>query len=167
MAQATTIRGGKVRIMLGSGSNPIIYSAPCGFTSRSITFTKGLEESNVPDCDDPDKIDWIGRDATSLSISVSGEGVLAYESVDTWDTAWQSLESVPSRIEIEWPEKTVTWSGNLHIESMELGATNGTRSTLNVSMQSDGAFIRGEVPVGFNFGLDFSQDYNSQYLPLI
>lgn len=146
MAQATTIRGGKVRILLGSGTSPIVYTAPCGFTNRSITFTKGLEESNVPDCDDPDKIDWIGRDATSLSISVSGEGVLAYESVDVWDAAWQSLESVPARIEIEWPAKTVIWTGKLHIESMELGATNGTRSTLNISMQSDGAFERTETP---------------------
>jgi len=146
MAQATTIRGGKVRILLGSGTGPIVYAAPCGFTNRSITFTKGLEESNVPDCDDPDKIDWIGRDATSLSISVSCEGVLAFESTDTWDEAWQSLDSVPARIEIEWPAKTVIWTGKLHIESMELGATNGTRATLNVTMQSDGAFVRTETP---------------------
>lgn len=146
MAQATTIRGGKVRILLGSGTAPIVYAAPCGFTNRSVTFTKGLEEANVPDCDDPDKIDWIGRDATSLSISVSGEGVLAFESTDTWDAAWQSLESVPARIEIEWPLKTVIWTGRLHIESMELGATNGTRATLNVTMQSDGEFIRTETP---------------------
>lgn len=144
MAAATSIRGGKVRILLGAGSGPIIYTAPCGFTSRSVTFTKGLEESNVPDCDDPDKIDWIGRDATSLSIGVSGEGVLAYESTETWDDAWLSLDSVPAKIEIEWPLKTVTWTGNLHIESLELGATNGTRATLNVSMQSDGEFVRTE-----------------------
>lgn len=146
MAQATTIRGGKVRILLGTGTGPIVYTAPCGFTNRSVTFTKGLEEVNVPDCDDPDKVDWIGRDATSLSISVSGEGVLAFESTDTWDAAWQSLDSVPARIEIEWPAKTVIWTGKFHIESMELGATNGTRATLNVSMQSDGAFVRTETP---------------------
>lgn len=142
MAPATTIRGGKVRIMLGAGTSPIVYSAPCGFTSRSITFSKGLEESNVPDCDNPDKIDWIGRDATSLSIAVSGEGVLAVESVDTWDSAWLNLASVPARIEIEFPAKTIIWTGNLHIESLEIGATNGTRTTLNVSMQSDGEFTR-------------------------
>jgi hypothetical protein len=145
MAQATTLRGGKVRILLGEGTSPIVYTAPCGFTNRSITFTKGLEEANVPDCDDPDKIDWIGRDATSLSISVSGEGVLAFESTDTWDEAWENLDSVPAKIEIEWPSKTIVWTGKLHIESMELGATNGTRATLNVSMQSDGAFVRSEV----------------------
>lgn len=167
MAQATTIRGGKVRILLGQGLLPVVYSAPCGFTSRAITFNKGLEEANVPDCQDPDKIDWIGRDATSLSVSVSGEGVLAYESTDVWDATFLSLESVPARIEIEWPLKTVIWMGRLHIESLELGATNGTRATLNVSMQSDGEFVRTELPVGFVSSLDFSDLNNSQYIPLI
>lgn len=168
MAPATTIRGGKVRILLGSGTGPIVYTAPCGFTSRSVTFTKGLEESNVPDCNNPDKIDWIGRDSVSLSISVSGEGVLAFESTDVWDEAFLSLESVPARIEIEWPLKTIVWSGRLHIESLELGATNGTRASLNVSMQSDGEFIRSDMaPVDTPSSLDFSSVYNSQYLPLI
>lgn len=146
MAAATTIRGGKVRILLGEGTSPIVYTAPCGFTSRSVTFNKGLEEVNIPDCDDPDKIDWVGRDATSLSISVSGEGVLAYESVDTWDAAFINLDSVPARIEIEWPLKTVVWTGKLHVESLEIGATNAQRVTLNVSMQSDGEFVRTETP---------------------
>jgi hypothetical protein len=167
MAQATTIRGGKVRILLGQGSTPIVYTAPCGFTSRAVTFTKGLEEANVPDCNDPDKIDWIGRDATSLSMSISGEGVLSYESTDVWDEAWLSLESTPTRIEIEWPAKTIVWSGKFHIESLELGATNGTRATLNVSMQSDGEIVRSEVPAGFQSGLDFEFIDNSQYIPLI
>lgn len=146
MAAATTIRGGKVRILLGDGATPVVYTAPCGFTSRSITFSKGLEEVNVPDCDDPDKVDWIGRDAVSLSIAVSGEGVLALESVDTWDEAWLSLDSVDARIEVEFPTKTIVWTGKLHIESLEMGATNGTRATLNVSMQSDGEFVRTETP---------------------
>lgn len=146
MAQATTLKGGKVQVLLGTGTGPIVYTAPCGFTSRSVTFNKGLEEVNVPDCEDPDKIDWIGRDATSLSITVSGEGVLAYESTDVWDQAFLSLDSIPARIEITWPAKTIVWTGLLHIESMELGATNGQRATLNVTMQSDGEFVRSETP---------------------
>lgn len=147
MAAATTLKGGKVRVLIADPAVlPYVYEAPCGFSSRSITFTKGLEEVSVPDCDDPDKIDWIGRDAVSLSISVSGEGVLAYESTDTWDEAWLNIESVPARIEIEWPLKTVVWTGRLHIESLEMAGTNGQRVTLNVSMQSDGEFVRTETP---------------------
>lgn len=141
MADATTIRGGKVRVLLdllSTGS----YTAPCGFTSKSITFSKALEEFSVPDCDNPDEIDWVGRDAVSLSLSVSGEGVLAVESGDTWLDAWESVDSVPAKIEIEFPLSTITYTGRMHVETLELGAPNGRRVTNNVSMQSDGEMVR-------------------------
>lgn len=142
MARATTIKSGMFRVMLGSGSAPIVYAAPCGFTQRSMTLTKNLEEVNIPDCDDPDKVDWIGRDATSLSMAISGEGVLAEESVEEWTDAFESVDSVPVKIELEFPTKTLTWTGYMHIESMEMGAANGGRATNNVSMQSDGEMTR-------------------------
>lgn len=142
MAQAVTIKSGMVRVLLGSGSSPIVYSALCGFTQRSITLSKNLEEVNIPDCDDPDKIDWIGRDATSLSMSISGEGVLAEQSVEEWTDAFESVDSTPVKVEIEFPTKTLTWTGYMHIESMEMGAANGGRATNNISMQSDGQMVR-------------------------
>lgn len=148
MAQATTIKGGKFRVLIGNDATPIVYTAPCGFTQRSITLNKGLEEVNVPDCEDPDKVDWVGRDATSLSMSVSGEGVLAAESVDTWLDAFESIDSVPVKVEWEFPAKTITWTGAAHIESLEAGAANGQRATLNVSMQSDGEMVRVVTPAG-------------------
>lgn len=141
MAQPTTIKGGKVLVKLGSGS-PLTYEAPCGFTQRSLTLTKNLEEVNIPDCDDPDQVDWVGRDATSLSMSVSGEGVLAAESVETWLTAWEDVESVPVQIDIVFPSNTITWVGSMHLESIEIGANNGRRVTANISMQSDGEMVR-------------------------
>ena len=146
MAIATTIKGGKIRVLLGNSATPIVYSAPCGFTQRSITLNKGLEEVRIPDCTDPDKVDWVGRDATSLSMSISGEGVLASESVDTWLEGFDKSDSIPVKVEWEFPAKTITWTGKMHIESMEVGASNGQRATNNVSMQSDGAMVRVTTP---------------------
>ncbi|SFJ55011.1 Phage tail tube protein [Phyllobacterium sp. CL33Tsu] len=146
MAQATTIKGGKIRVLLGDDATPIVYSAPCGLTQRSITLTKNLEEVQIPDCTDPDKVDWLGRDATSLSMSVTGEGVLASESVDTWLEAFDSIESVPVKVEWEFPAKTIIWTGKMHIESVEVGANNGQRATINVSLQSDGEMVRATAP---------------------
>lgn len=146
MAQATTIKGGKIRVLLGNDADPIVYSAPCGFTQRSITLSKALEEVQVPDCEDPDKVDWMGRDATSLSMAISGEGVLASESVDTWIEGFESIESIPAKVEWEFPAKTITWTGRMHIESMEVGANNGQRATNNVSLQSDGEMVRVTTP---------------------
>jgi hypothetical protein len=146
MAKATTIKGGKFRVLIGDDSTPIEYTAPCGFTQRSITLNKGLEEVNIPDCNDPDKIDWVGRDATSLSMSISGEGVLAEESVETWLEAFEDLNSVPVKVEWEFPTKTITWTGTMHAETIEAGAANAGRATLNVSLQSDGEMVRTVTP---------------------
>jgi hypothetical protein len=146
MAQATTIKGGKIRVLLGNDADPVVYSSPCGFTQRSITLSKSLEEVNIPDCLDPDKVDWVGRDATSLSMAISGEGVLASESVDAWIEGFESIDSIPAKVEWEFPAKTITWTGRMHIESMEVGANNGQRATNNVSLQSDGEMVRVTTP---------------------
>lgn len=145
MAKPQTIKGGKVRVMIGDDATPTEYSALCGFTQRSITMNKGLEDIAIPDCDDPDKVDWTGRDASSLSISVSGEGVLAAESVSTWMKAFKSPDSVPVKIEIDLPGKIITWTGRMQVESLEIGAQNSRTVTLNVSMQSDGEMVDAET----------------------
>ncbi|OOG73874.1 hypothetical protein B0E45_06165 [Sinorhizobium sp. A49] len=145
--EATTIKGGKVKVLLGNSAVPIVYTAPCGFTQKSITLNKGLEEVQIPNCLDPDAVDWLGRDATSLSMSVSGEGVLAAESVETWLDAWEDVESVPAKVIWEFPAKTITWTGKMHVETLETTAPNGRRVTANVSMQSDGKMTRVVTPV--------------------
>jgi hypothetical protein len=146
MTKPTTARFGKFKVLLGDGASPIVYTAPCGFTSKSLTLTKNLSEVNIPDCDDPDAVAWVGRDATSLSASVTGEGVLAAESVETWLDAWEDDESVPVKIEVEFPAKTVTWTGYMHIATFTTGAEQGGRVTANVDMQSDGELTRVVTP---------------------
>jgi len=146
MARAVTIKSGMFRVLLGNDAEPIVYSAPCGFTDRSMTLTKNLEEVNIPSCDDPDAVDWVGRDATSLSMSISGEGVLAEQSVETWLDAFDDTASVPVKVEWQFPTKTITWTGLMHASSIESGATNGQRATLNVSLESDGEMVRTVTP---------------------
>lgn len=141
MAQPTTIKGGKVRVLLDLARTGV-YTSPCGFTSRSLTLSKALNEFQIPDCDDPDAVDWLGRDAVSLSMGINGEGVLASESVEDWLDAFHSVDSVPAKVEIEFPAKTITYTGAMHVESMEIGANNGQRATSGISMQSDGAMTK-------------------------
>jgi len=147
MAQPTTTKGGRFRVLLGSGADPIVYEAPCGFLSKSLSLTKGIEDVLLPDCNDPDKVPWTGRDATSLGMTVSGEGVAAQESVETWVEAWESTESVPAKIEIEYPAKTITWTGFMQVATLTFGhPTAQGRVTLNVEMSSDGEMTRVVTP---------------------
>lgn len=146
MAAPTTIKGGKVRVLLETDT-PGSFAAPCGFTSRSVALNKALNDFQLPDCDDPDAVDWLGRDAVSLSMSVSGEGLLASESVEDWLDAWEDVDSVNVKVEWEFPAKTITWTGKMHVESFEVGAENAQRATASVSLQSDGQMVRVVEPV--------------------
>ncbi|WP_313760169.1 phage tail tube protein [Rhizobium sp.] len=142
MAPPVTARFGKFRVLLGDDATPIVYSSPCGFTSKSLTLTKDLTDVNIPDCVDPDAVAWVGRDAASLSASISGEGVLAAESVETWLDAWENVESVPVKVEIEFPAKTITWTGFMHVATFNPSADQGGRVTVSIEMQSDGELVR-------------------------
>lgn len=146
MAQATTTRFGKFRVMLSDGGSPAQFASPCGFTSKSLTLTKNLSEVNIPDCDDPDAVAWSGRDAQSLSASISGEGVLASESVEAWLDAWEDVDSVEVRIEIEFPAKEIIWVGRMHVATFTVSSEQGGRVTAQVEMQSDGEMTRTVVP---------------------
>jgi hypothetical protein len=147
MAPPKTARFGKFRIMLGDNADPIQYTAPCGFTSKSMTLTKNAEDVQLPDCNDPDAVSWLGRDATSLSMSISGEGVAAEESVEAWLDAWESVESVPVKVEIEFPAKTITWTGFMHVTTVTPDAAQGGRVTMAIEMASDGEMARTVTPV--------------------
>lgn len=142
MAQAKVIKGGSVRVYLGNNANPTIYTAPCGLTSRSITLNKALSEEKIPDCDDPDSVAWLGRGATSRAMEISGEGVLAQQSMQTWLDALDSTDSVPVKIEITFPKFTVTWEGKMQVDSFQITANDTEHVKASISMKNDGEMIR-------------------------
>ncbi|NTI48504.1 hypothetical protein G6L94_09290 [Agrobacterium rhizogenes] len=149
MAKPVTIRFGMFAVMLGTTSGgTTTYAAPCGFTSKSLQLTKELNEVTIPDCDDPDAVAWVGRDAASLSAQVSGEGVLAEESIDVWLDAQNSVDSVPIKIVLTFPAKVITWTGLAHVSDLTVTGELGQRVTMNVTIQSDGELVRVSTPTG-------------------
>lgn len=129
-------------MLLGDGASPENFSAPCGFTERSLAFNRELAETNVPSCTDEDAPSWLERDTTSQSATISGQGVLSIEALPTWLALLATTESANARVEL-WVAgvKQGTWSGAFQLESFETSGTKGERVTANVQMQSDGAVV--------------------------
>lgn len=144
MAAPTTAKFGKFRVLLETAT-PGTYAAPCGFTSKSLALSKNLSDINLPDCDNPDAPAWVGRDVESLTASITGEGVMAQESADTWMDAYESTNSVNVKVEIAMPTTTWTYTGKMHLSSLTLSAEQGGRVQANVEMQSDGPLVRTEA----------------------
>ena len=142
MAIAQTIRFSGYRVLLGDGGSPETFAAPCGFTERSLAFNRELAETNTPDCADEDAPSWLERDVTSMSATISGQGVLEATALPTWIGLLNTTTSFNARVEL-WREGTKlgTWQGAFQLESFETSGTKGERVTVNVQMQSDGAVV--------------------------
>lgn len=139
MARPETIKFGKFFVRLSDGATPAVFTAPCGFTSKSFTRNKTLNEVQVPDCDDPDAAAWTERDVQSMAATISGSGVLAKAAMPAWEEALESTESVAAQIEFVYADETSDfYEGRFHIESLEINGSLGERVQVSVTMQSDG-----------------------------
>lgn len=138
MAQATTHRFSDFLILLGDGATPEVFADPCGLTSRGFERTANMNDTNIPDCDDPDAPTWLGRDVISYQASLSGAGVVAVESKETWEDWWSSGASKNIRIELG----STVWTGAFKLATFNITGERGSRVNSSVSLVSDGAVTR-------------------------
>lgn len=141
MAKPTTYAGSTVAIFLEDPATPGQFIRPCGLTSHTATFTKNMQETNVPDCDDPELPAWIERGVDTLDFSANGSGVLAAESVDVFWAAFNTTESVPARIYIGKADDAANgryWEGNIHVSSFEVTGERGSKAQISIAVVSDG-----------------------------
>lgn len=134
MTQATTYKFSAFLILLGDGNSPEIFEDPCGLTSRGFNRSANMNDTNIPDCDDPDAPTWLGRDVQSYAGSISGSGVVADESFDEWEIWWDS--GLPKNIRIELGARA--WEGAFLISEFEITGERGARVTMNMTLVSDG-----------------------------
>jgi hypothetical protein len=127
-------------ISLGDDADPPVYTSPCGFTSKGVELSKNLNEINIPDCTDPDAPVWVGREVTSQTASITGDGVAAGESLPDWDEAFMSTDPVPMKVEITYDGLGVkVIEGMFHVESESITVEAGGMVNLAISAQSTGA----------------------------
>lgn len=149
MARPETMKFGKFFVRLSDGATPAVYTAPCGFTSKSFNRNKTLAEVQVLDCDDPDKAAWMDRDVQSMSATISGSGVLAKAAMPVWEAAAASTDSVAAEIELVYADGSSDfYEGNFHLETFDITGSLGERLQVSITMQSDGevAYERTAAP---------------------
>lgn len=142
MAQASVISFSKFRVLLGDGASPEQFAAPCGFNTRALNRSKNLNEVTVPDCDDEDAPAWVARDIVSLTWGVTGDGVLAEESIEMWEDFFDSTSSRNVRIEIELPTQAMlVKEGRAHLSTFNTAGNRGEKVTVSVELAGDGALV--------------------------
>ncbi len=138
MTKPTTFRFGEFLIEVGDGNSPETFGAPCGLTSKSFEGTAATNDTNVPDCDDPDAASWLERDVVSLSRNITGSGILAKEFLQTWDDWWESANTKNVQITIDG----LVWTGAYILSTFTINGTLGSKLAVSITMTSDGQVTR-------------------------
>jgi predicted secreted protein len=138
MAQPTVLPGTKLLILVGDGATPEVFTAPCGLTTRGITFTASTNTTIIPDCADPEAPAWEAKDVNGLSAQVTGAGVMAVESFDVWNDWFQQALARNCQIQLDDPALG-QWEGSFILASLKYGGVRGQKVTVDVTMDNNGA----------------------------
>ena len=145
MAQATTYPFSKFLVKVGDGNSPEVFTDPCGLTTKGLTRTANLNDTNIPDCDDPDAPSWLGRDVVSYQGAIAGAGVVAQESYDVWEDWWNAGETRNVRIELGSPPE-FAWIMPAKLQELSITAERGQKVNMAVAIVSDGAVVPVVIP---------------------
>jgi hypothetical protein len=142
MAKPITSRSSQFIIRLGDGGSPETFTAPCGLSTKGITFSKETNEINVPDCDDPEAPAWVERATVSLSATVTGDGILAMNDLDTWIAFNESTASRNAQIDLDVDAPNTAmggmWTGKFLMTSFAVTAEVGSKLAVAIELTSDG-----------------------------
>lgn len=145
MTIATTYPFSKFLVKIGDGGSPEVFTDPCGLTTKGFTRTANMNDTNVPDCDDPDAPSWLGRDVVSYQGQIAGAGVVAKESFDTWEEWWNAAETRNVRIELgSTPDQA--WIMPAKLQEFAITAERGNKVQMAVNIVSDGAVVPVTLP---------------------
>lgn len=137
--------GNKMLIEVGDGAAPEVFAAPCGLTTKGINRTANANDSEVPDCDDPDAPVWIEREIQSMSWEVSGSGLLMEDSAATWETWFASGE--PRNIKVKIPRATGgrVYSGAALLTALNVTGNRGEKVAIEVTLSGTGPLVSAAI----------------------
>lgn len=140
MALATVYPFSQFVILVGDGATPEVFDDPCGLTTRGFTRTANMNDTNIPDCADPDKPSWLGRDVVSYQAAITGAGVVAKESMPIWEGWWK--DGTTKNIQIMLGKSAdldkMVWQGPAKLQELAITAERGQKVNMNINIVSDG-----------------------------
>lgn len=149
MAAPTVIPGTKLLILVGSGGDspgsPDVFSEPCGLTTKNAALTAATNTTIIPDCIDPSLPAWEAKDVVSLAMEVTGTGVMAVESFQTWNLWFLGGTERACRIQLVSPAGFANYLGyylgNFILSSLTWGGVRGQKVTIDVTLSNNGAIV--------------------------
>lgn len=142
MAAVNYTRGVKLVLKIGDGASPEVFTAMCSINAeRGITFNAQTSDETIPDCADLDAIAWVAREKQTLSVDVTGGGMLDKGNVKTMWDFFEADTSTNCQIVLDddTAANVITFEGAFQLTSFEITGNRGEKVTTSLSLSSDGA----------------------------
>lgn len=141
MAAVKHARGVKLVLKVGNGADPEVFTAKCSINAaRGISFSATTREFNIPDCSDPDMITWLAREKDSLSVSVTGAGMLNTTDVSDFFDWWKGEDAKNCQVVVDVPSADggVIFTGAYHLTEFSITGDRGGKQECAITLASDG-----------------------------
>jgi predicted secreted protein len=146
MSYPTTVRGQKVALQLGDGASPEVFTTVCGITTKGLQRTRAVNDAVVWDCTDPDALPITEREAAAGDWSISGSGQAVVAELGRLEEAYETPANW--RIVFFGTGTTVvrSYTGNAIMTDLNLGAVNGEKATISLTLSGNGALVTDTTP---------------------
>lgn len=145
MAKPTTFRGTSLLIKIGDGGSPETFDFPCGLTTNALNRSAETNDTNVPDCDDPDAPAWTEREVSTMAWEATGSGVLADESVSIWD-AWHASGLTKNvQIDVGTAAAGRRYTGRALLTGYNITGERGSKVQVEVTLSGDGELTAADL----------------------
>lgn len=139
MAKAITAKSNDTFLRFAlPDTDPRVFTDWCGVTQKTIKWGRNLEETVVPDCDNPNIVPYVERGATSQSGTIAIQGVITKQALGTYQKLLKSTESLYFQLEMGFGTEKTGWQGKVQLSDFEIVADVGKTVTFSMNMSSDG-----------------------------
>jgi len=143
MAQAKTLDGTKLGILLGDGGNPETFTQDClaNTGDRGIEFSSDTNDVIVPDCANPSDPAWKEVMKDGFQAQITGSGVLHTTTSKDWFAWFNSDTAKNCRVEligVAAADGGGYWEGAFKITSYSVSGSRGDKVQVDFTLVSDG-----------------------------
>lgn len=142
MSYPTTLKGQKVALQLGNGAEPEVFTTVCGITTKGLQRTRAVSDSENWDCADPDALPLTEREMGAGDWTMSGEGQAVVAELDRIEEAYEAGANWQMVFFGTGATIVRTYRGNAIMTDLNLGAVNGQKANLSLTLSGNGALVK-------------------------
>ncbi|MHC5307510.1 phage tail tube protein [Bartonella sp. LJL80] len=147
-----SIKYGSQQLLIEGIAGSDSFTAPCGITSLTKSVETNTNDIDLPPCNDPDAVIWLGIDPVSKRLTLTGSGTLAKQDyLDFWEDWSMSEGNEGSFRRVRWyrnldADNAGYWEGKALLTQWEESSESRGRWQMSFTIVFDGRPSWTDIP---------------------